>query len=168
MIAMWERVQRVERLEQLERQLRRRGGPPSFESDTAPMSGRKSKRHPPFNSNKNYSAPIGSQAAGAAFKDTWSLNDLDEAWHGEVAEQEPALYAIIDSALISGLNATALTAPGAVKPLVPRKPPLFPATTEASSALPRPSFNAVRSASDMPAKRLRSSREKKNEVTGSR
>ena len=37
------------------------------------------------------------------------------------------------------LNATALTAPGAVKPLVPRKPPLFPATTEASSALPRPS-----------------------------
>ena len=56
---------------------------------------------PPFNSNKNYSAPIGSQAAGAAFKDTWSLNDLDEAWHGEVAEQEPALYAIIDSAGIA-------------------------------------------------------------------
>lgn len=47
-IAMWERVQRVERLEQrveqLERQLRRRGGPPSSESGTAPMSGRKSKR----------------------------------------------------------------------------------------------------------------------------
>ncbi len=53
---------------------------------------------PPFNSNKNYSAPIGSQAAGAAFKDTWSLNDLDEAWHGELAEQEPALHGIIDAA----------------------------------------------------------------------
>ena len=28
---------------------------------------------PPFNSNRNYAAPIGSQAAGAAFKDTWTL-----------------------------------------------------------------------------------------------
>ena len=53
---------------------------------------------PPFNSNKKYAAPIGSKAAGAAFKDTWKLSDLDEAWHGEVAEQEPAVYAIIDAA----------------------------------------------------------------------
>ena len=28
---------------------------------------------PPFNSNRNYAAPIGSKAAGAAFKDTWTL-----------------------------------------------------------------------------------------------
>jgi len=28
---------------------------------------------PPFNSNQNYAAPIGSEAAGAAFKDTLSL-----------------------------------------------------------------------------------------------
>ena len=28
---------------------------------------------PPFNSNQNFSAPIGSLAAGAAFKDTWTL-----------------------------------------------------------------------------------------------
>ncbi len=34
---------------------------------------------PPFNSNRNYSAPIGSKAAGAAFKDTWTLSDVDEA-----------------------------------------------------------------------------------------
>ena len=26
---------------------------------------------PPFNSNRDYEAPVGSQAAGAAFKDTW-------------------------------------------------------------------------------------------------
>ena len=26
---------------------------------------------PPFNSNRDYAAPIGSEAAGAAFKDTW-------------------------------------------------------------------------------------------------
>ena len=28
---------------------------------------------PPFNSKQDYAAPIGSQAAGAAFTDTWSL-----------------------------------------------------------------------------------------------
>ena len=50
---------------------------------------------PPFNSNKSYAAPIGSKAAGAAFKDTWHLSDLDDAWHGELADREPALYAAI-------------------------------------------------------------------------
>ena len=53
---------------------------------------------PPFNSNKTYEAPIGSEAAGAAFKDSWTLNDLDDAWHGELAESEPALYAAISAA----------------------------------------------------------------------
>ena len=53
---------------------------------------------PPFNSNKHYSAPIGSEAAGAAFKDTWTLADVDLAWHGLIADEEPALYAIIDAA----------------------------------------------------------------------
>ena len=53
---------------------------------------------PPFNSNKNYEAPIGSKAAGAAFKDTWTLSDIDLAWHGEIAEREPKVYAAIDNA----------------------------------------------------------------------
>ena len=52
---------------------------------------------PPFNSNKNYSAPIGSKAAGAAFKDTWTLSDIDEAWHGEIAEHNQALYEVISA-----------------------------------------------------------------------
>ena len=52
---------------------------------------------PPFNSNKNYSAPIGGEGAVAAFKDTWSLDDVDEAWHGLIAEQDPGLYRIIDA-----------------------------------------------------------------------
>ena len=52
---------------------------------------------PPFNSNRNFAAPIGSKAAGAAFKDTWALDDVDLAWHGEIAEHHPALYAIIDA-----------------------------------------------------------------------
>ena len=56
---------------------------------------------PPFNSNRNYSAPIGSKAAGAAFKDTWTLSDIDNAWHGEVADRDPILYTIIDAAGLS-------------------------------------------------------------------
>ncbi len=53
---------------------------------------------PPFNSNRSYAAPIGSKAAGAAFKDTWTLSDVDNAWHGEIADREPALYQAIHAA----------------------------------------------------------------------
>ncbi len=53
---------------------------------------------PPFNSNRDYAAPLGSAAAGAAFKDTWTLSDVDDAWHGMIAESHPALYGIIDAA----------------------------------------------------------------------
>ena len=35
-----------------------------------------------FNSNRTYEAPIGSEAAGAAFKDSWTLSDDDVAWIG--------------------------------------------------------------------------------------
>ena len=59
---------------------------------------------PPFNSNRNYSAPIGSEAAGAAFKDTWSLSDVDNAWHGEIAEREPALYQAIHASELTHGN----------------------------------------------------------------
>ena len=53
---------------------------------------------PPFNSNKNYEAPIGSKAAGAAFKDTWTLSDVDLAEHGEIADREPRVYSAIETA----------------------------------------------------------------------
>ena len=53
---------------------------------------------PPFNSNRTYSAPIGSKAAGAAFKDTWTLDDTDDAWWGEIADEHPSLYKVIDAA----------------------------------------------------------------------
>ena len=56
---------------------------------------------PPFNSNRTYEAPIGSEAAGAAFKDAWTLSDLDNAWHGELAEHEPGLYSAISAAEFS-------------------------------------------------------------------
>ena len=52
---------------------------------------------PPFNSNHNYAAPIGSKAAGAEFKDTWSLDEIDLAWHGEIAEAHPGLYKLLEA-----------------------------------------------------------------------
>ena len=56
---------------------------------------------PPFNSNKNYSAPIGSKAAGAAFKDTWTLSDLDVAWMGLIADEQPATAHVLRTAGIT-------------------------------------------------------------------
>ena len=56
---------------------------------------------PPFNSNRNYSAPVGSDAAGASFKDAWTLSDLDEAWLGIIAEKYPAVYSICQTAELS-------------------------------------------------------------------
>ena len=53
---------------------------------------------PPFNSNANYAAPIGSTAAGAAFKDTWTWDDVKAEEHGLIADQEPALYDVIKAA----------------------------------------------------------------------
>ena len=53
---------------------------------------------PPFNSNQNYSAPVGSKAAGAAFKDTWSLSDLDVAWMGLIADEQPATAHVLKTA----------------------------------------------------------------------
>ena len=33
-----------------------------------------------LDSKANYAAPIGSKAAGAEFKDTWTLRDVDAEW----------------------------------------------------------------------------------------
>jgi site-specific DNA-methyltransferase (adenine-specific) len=54
---------------------------------------------PPFNSNANYAAPIGSEAAGAEFKDTWTLNDINIAWLDLIETKHPSLNRIIHAAL---------------------------------------------------------------------
>ena len=59
---------------------------------------------PPFNSNRTYSAPVGSKAAGASFKDTWTLSDLDEAWHNQILETNEPLYRVIDASRHSHSN----------------------------------------------------------------
>ena len=54
---------------------------------------------PPFNSNANYAAPIGSQAAGAAFKDTWTLQELDIAWLDLIEAKHPALNRVVHASM---------------------------------------------------------------------
>ena len=56
---------------------------------------------PPFNSNRTFAASIGTEAAGAAFKDFWTLEDLDNTSHGELADREPELYHAISAAEFS-------------------------------------------------------------------
>ena len=50
---------------------------------------------PPFNSKANYAAPIGSKAAGAAFKDTWSLSDVDVEWVNLLEAKQASLRRVL-------------------------------------------------------------------------
>ncbi|MCY3903540.1 MAG: DNA methyltransferase [Caldilineaceae bacterium] len=54
---------------------------------------------PPFNSKANYAAPIGSMAAGAAFKDTWTLTDIDVEWINLIEQKHPQLYRVLLAAM---------------------------------------------------------------------
>ena len=51
---------------------------------------------PPFNSNQDYKAPIGSKAAGAAFEDTWTYDKLDAANQEELKESNPGLHDLLE------------------------------------------------------------------------
>ena len=50
---------------------------------------------PPFNTKKQYKAPIGSRAEGAEFKDIWTDEDIKGEWHGQIAERHQDLYQAI-------------------------------------------------------------------------
>ena len=50
---------------------------------------------PPFNTKKQYKAPIGSPAEGATFKDIWTDEDVKDGWYSEIAEQYPHIHQII-------------------------------------------------------------------------
>ncbi|MDE0310845.1 MAG: DNA methyltransferase [Caldilineaceae bacterium] len=54
---------------------------------------------PPFNSKRDYAAPIGSKAAGAEFKDTWSLSDIDVEWINLIEAKHSALYRVLLAAM---------------------------------------------------------------------
>lgn len=56
---------------------------------------------PPFNSKANYAAPIGSEAAGAEFKDTWTLNELDIEWLDLIESKHPNLNSVIQATMVN-------------------------------------------------------------------
>ena len=53
---------------------------------------------PPFNSRREYSAPIGSKAEGQMFTDTWRWDSLNVQWLGEIARHNEALAVVIEAA----------------------------------------------------------------------
>lgn len=50
---------------------------------------------PPFNSNHDYAASPDSAAAGTGFRDTWTVDDVDESWLAEIADKSESLYSVI-------------------------------------------------------------------------
>jgi DNA modification methylase len=52
---------------------------------------------PPFNSNKNFSAPIGSVAAGTSFEDMWTWKDVDKEYLGEMINDYPFMVNVIQA-----------------------------------------------------------------------
>ena len=54
---------------------------------------------PPFNSNTDYAAPIGSKEASIEFKDTWTLRDVDIAWLDLIEAKHPQLNRVIHAAM---------------------------------------------------------------------
>ncbi|MCY4050800.1 MAG: DNA methyltransferase [Gammaproteobacteria bacterium] len=47
---------------------------------------------PPFNKNKKFTAPIGSSAEGASFKDIFREEDVKDEWLVTIKEDQPELY----------------------------------------------------------------------------
>lgn len=62
---------------------------------------------PPFNSKKQYKAPIGTPAEGQQFDDTWKWTDLDDGWLSEIDSRNEALSAVIRAARLAQNEGTA-------------------------------------------------------------
>lgn len=62
---------------------------------------------PPFNSDEQYKATIGTKAEGQKFNDTWRWTDLDERWLGEIDRRNEALSAVIHTARLTQNDGTA-------------------------------------------------------------
>ena len=52
---------------------------------------------PPFNSKKQWNAPIGSIAEGATFKDTWKEDDIKQEWVDAIQAEHPELHTFLKS-----------------------------------------------------------------------
>ena len=57
---------------------------------------------PPFNKGKDFHATPDSLAAGARFQDRWSwADDVEQTWVDQIADDWPAVHAVIEAAKIS-------------------------------------------------------------------
>ena len=56
---------------------------------------------PPFNSNRNYAAPVGQRRRRSRLQGHLDLSDLDVAWMGLIADRHPAIYMALDTAGLS-------------------------------------------------------------------
>ena len=52
---------------------------------------------PPFNKKKTFTAPIGSSAEGASFKDIFTLEDVKEEWVQTIREDQLAIYRLLEA-----------------------------------------------------------------------
>ncbi|NIZ40360.1 DNA methyltransferase [Entomospira entomophila] len=52
---------------------------------------------PPFNSERIYSAPVGSKAAGTSFKDMWKWQDINDAYLDLLVDKYPSLVSFIEN-----------------------------------------------------------------------
>ena len=62
---------------------------------------------PPFNSKKQYKAPIGTKAEGQKFDDTWKWTDLDDGWLSEIDSRNEVLSTVIRAGRLTQGNGTA-------------------------------------------------------------
>ena len=53
---------------------------------------------PPFNSGKNYEAPVGSRKAKVEFKDAWTLDDTEQIWLDTMQATAPDVWYMIRAA----------------------------------------------------------------------
>ena len=63
---------------------------------------------PPFNSKRMYSAPVGTKAAGASFKDMWTWEDVNDAYLDKLIDKYPSVVTYIRS--IGRLHSKAMMA----------------------------------------------------------
>ncbi len=57
---------------------------------------------PPFNKNKDFTAPIGSNGEGASFKDIFGTEDIKDEWVGLIADEHPMLHSYLSGVGLVG------------------------------------------------------------------
>ena len=55
---------------------------------------------PPFNTKRQFNAPLGSKAAGQRFDDRWKWDDVTDEWNELIAVENPAIKEIVEAAVV--------------------------------------------------------------------